>query len=124
MNKVCVDYHYVAEGHEAIHTALENWARWVRVKPSGWQTHPMFKEYRSHAWQWHRPEPKPVIDTLAAHDVEKAVAALPEKHRGAIRWCYVFRENPIQMARKLAVSREGLMCLISDGRAMLKNRCK
>ena len=38
MNKVCVDYHYVAEGHETIHTALENWARWVRVKPSGWQT--------------------------------------------------------------------------------------
>ena len=117
-----VDFHYVSDAHLAIDARLQEWARWVRVRPAGWQSHPMFKQYRSHAWQWHRPEYKTPVNTLEAHEMEKAVAKLPDKHRAAIRWSYVFSNNPIQMARRLAVSREGLLSLVVDGRSMLINR--
>ena len=117
-----VDFFYVSDAHQDIHERLELWARWVRVKPSGWQTHPMFKQYRSHAWQWHRPEVKAEINTLDAAMLEKAVGKLPEKNRDAIRWSYVFCNNPIQMARRLGVSKEGLLELVIAGRSMLKNR--
>lgn len=119
-----VDFHYVQDGHQAIHARLEDWARWVRVKPSGWHTHPMFKQYRSHAWQWERPVYQTPINTLEAHEMEKAVAKLPEKNRDAVRWSYVYCNNPIQMARRLGVSREGLLELVVNGRTMLKNRSK
>lgn len=117
-----VDFHYVSESHREIDLALTQWARWVRVKPSGWQTHPMFRQYRSHAWQWEAPIVQAAINTLEAHKTEKAVSALPEKHRDAVRWSYVFRNNPIQMARRLGVSKEGLLALVVDGRTMLINR--
>jgi DNA-directed RNA polymerase specialized sigma24 family protein len=117
-----VDFHYVSDAHQAIHERLELWARWVRVKPTGWQTHPMFKQYRSHSWQWHTPEIRTPVNTLEAHALEKAVSALPEKHRDAVRWSYVFQNNPLQMARRLGVSKEGLLALVVDGRAMLINR--
>jgi DNA-directed RNA polymerase specialized sigma24 family protein len=117
-----VDFHYVSPAHAAIDERLQLWARWVRVRPSGWQTHPMFKQYRSHAWQWERPEAKAPINTLDAVAMEKAVSQLPEKHRDAVRWSYVFQNNPIQMARRLAVSKDGLLALVVDGRSMLNNR--
>ena len=41
------------------------------------------------------------VDTLDAVLVEKAVYALPEKHREAVRWWYVYRRNPAAMARSL-----------------------
>jgi DNA-directed RNA polymerase specialized sigma24 family protein len=119
-----VDYHYVSDAHLEIDGKLQQWARWVRVRPGGWQTHPMFKEYRSHSWQWRRPEVRDPINSLEAHAMEKAVARLPDKHRDAIRWAYVMCNNPIQMARKLAVSKEGLMVLVVQGRTMLTNRCE
>lgn len=117
-----VDFHYVSEAHREIDADLTQWARWVRVKPSGWQTHPMFRQYRSHHWQWHMPEFQIPVNTLEAHEMEKAVARLPEKNRDAVRWHYVYRNNPIQMARRLAVSKEGLLRLVVDARQMLVNR--
>lgn len=117
-----VDFHWVQESHREIDRQLTQWARWVRVKPSGWQTHPMFRQYRSHAWQWETPVYQVPVNSLEAHLMEKAVAALPEKHRDAIRWSYCFRNNPIQMARRLGVSKEGLLALVVDGRSMLNNR--
>lgn len=117
-----VDFHYVSDAHLEIDAQLVQWARWVRVKPSGWQTHPMFKQYRSHHWQWHEPVYQPPMNTLEAHETEKAVSKLPDKHREAIRWHYVFQNNPIQMARRLAVTKQGLLDLVVDGRQMLVNR--
>jgi DNA-directed RNA polymerase specialized sigma24 family protein len=117
-----VDYFLVRDEHLAIHALLEQWARWVRVRPHGWQTAPMFRHYRSKAWQWERPEPKPTVNVLEAVEMEKAVSALPEKHRDAIRWQYVFSGSPIAMARHLAVSKAGLLDLIHAGRTMLRNR--
>jgi DNA-directed RNA polymerase specialized sigma24 family protein len=119
-----VDFHYVSENHYAIDRELQQWARWVKNRPAGWHTQPMFRQYRSHAWQWERPVHQDPINTLEAHAMEKAVGALPEKHRDAIRWSYVFKNNPHQMARQLAVTKERLLALVVSGRSMLNNRSK
>jgi DNA-directed RNA polymerase specialized sigma24 family protein len=117
-----VDYFLVRDEHMEIHGRLEAWARWVRVRPHGWQTAPMFRQYRSKAWQWERPNPKPTTNTLEAVAMEKAVSQLPEKHREAIRWAYVFAGSPIATARRLAVTKAGLLELIHAARTMLGNR--
>ena len=62
------------------------------------------------------------VNTLDAVLVEKAVYALPEKHREAVRWWYVYRRDPVAMARNLGVSKQGLADLVEAGRTMLKNR--
>jgi DNA-directed RNA polymerase specialized sigma24 family protein len=117
-----VDFHYVSDAHREIDQHLQEWARWVKVRPGGWQSAPMWRNYRSHAWQWHQPVIQTPVNTLRAHDTEKAVAKLPDKHRAAIRWSYIWRNNPIQAARGLGVSKEGLLQLVVDGRTMLINR--
>lgn len=116
-----VDYNYVHERHAAIHARLENWRRWVIVRPHGWQTAPMFRMYQSKARQWEAPVIQNPVDTLDAVLMEKAVSALPEKHRAAIRWSYVHAGNPVAMARSLAVSKQGLADLVNAGRTMLGN---
>ena len=117
-----VDYSHVKPEHEAVHERLSNWARWVRVRPQGWQTAPMFRLYQSKARQWEAPVIQNPVDTLDAVVVEKAVSALPEKHRAAVRWSYVHSGNPVAMARALAVSKQGLADLVDAGRSMLQNR--
>ena len=122
VQETTVDYNYVKPEHEAVHERLSNWARWVRVRPQGWQTAPMFRMYQSRARQWEAPVIQNPVDTLDAVVVEKAVSALPEKHRAAVRWSYVHAGNPVAMARALAVSKQGLADLVGDGRTMLQNR--
>lgn len=117
-----VDFHLVPDHHLGIHERLTAWARWVRVRPHGWQVAPMFRQYRSHAWQWHTPEVKASINIPEAVEMEKAVSQLPEKHREAVRWCYVFAGPPGACARRLGVSKQGLHDLIAAGRTMLVNR--
>ena len=117
-----VDYNHVHERHAAIHARLENWRRWVRVRPNGWQVAPMFRLYQSKSRQWEAPVIQSSVDTLDAVLMEKAVSALPEKHRAAIRWSYVHAGNPVAMARALAVSKQGLADLVDAGRTMLQNR--
>lgn len=117
-----VDFHIVADHHLAIHERLNQWARWVRVRPVGWQVSPMFRQYRSKSWQWERPEPREEINVPEALEIERAVSLLPEKHRTAIRWCYVLCGAPGTMARTLGVSKQGLCELIASGRKMLVNR--
>ena len=125
VQETTVDYNYVPERHQVIHERLENWRRWVIVRPHGWQTAPMFRMYQSKARQWEAPVIQNPVDTLDAVLMEKAVSALPEKHRAAIRWSYVHAGNPVAMARALAVSKQGLADLVDAGRTMLQNRlCK
>lgn len=117
-----VDFNHVADHHKAIHARLENWRRWVTVRPHGWQTAPMFRMYQSKARQWEAPVIQNPVDALDAVLVEKTVASLPEKQRDAIRWSYVHAGNPLAMARALAVSKQGLADLVDSGRTMLKNK--
>lgn len=117
-----VDYCHVHPEHEGIHTRLENWSRWVRVRPHGWQTHPMWKKALT-SKQWDAAPHIPIpVNTLDAVAVEKAVSDLPVKQREAVRWSYVYGRDPMGMARQLAVSKQGLADLVTDGRTMLKNR--
>ena len=117
-----VDFNHVPERHAAIHARLENWRRWVIVRPNCWQVAPMFRLYQSKSRQWEAPVIQNPVDTLDAVVLEKAVAALPEKHRAAVRWSYVHCGNPLAMARTLAVSKQGLADLVDAGRTMLQNR--
>jgi hypothetical protein len=117
-----IDYHLVADRHLAIHAELENWARWVRPRAQGWHVSPMFRQYRSHAWQWETPAVRVDPNMPRAVDMEKAVSGLPEKERFAIRWSYVFQGHPSAVARHLGVSKQGLCDLIATGRTMLINR--
>lgn len=117
-----VDYSRVQDQHKEIHARLENWRRWVTVRPHSWQTAPMFRMYQSKARQWEAPVIQNPVDALDAVLVEKAVGALPEKHRAAVRWSYVFAGNPVAMARNLGVSKQGLADLVDAGRTMLRNR--
>ena len=81
----------------------------------------MFRQYRSHAWQWHTPELKTPVNTLEACEVEKIVSQLPSANRTALRWCYVFPWTPINAVRReLAVTRDGLAELVRDGRSMVQ----
>jgi DNA-directed RNA polymerase specialized sigma24 family protein len=117
-----VDFFLIAPQHEAVDERLRAWAAWVRVRPHGWQVAPMFRQYRSNAWQWERPELKASVNIPDAVEMEKAVSQLPEKHREAIRFAYVWCGSPIRVCRALGVTKQGLLDLIHAGRAMLKNR--
>ena len=122
VTETVVDYNRIAAHHQAIHARLVNWERWVRVRPHGWVTHPMFRNFRA-SKQWEAsPHISTPVDTLDAALMEKAVYALPEKHREALRWWYVYRRDPVAMARNLGVSKQGLADLVEAGRTMLNNR--
>ena len=120
------DLFRIAPRHEAIDERLCEWSRWVRVRPQAWATQPMFRYAKSNSRQWEIDPVIPVtINSIAAHEVEKAVARLPEKNRTAIRWCYVFFHiHDARVRAELGVTQDGLANLINDGRDMLKNRLK
>jgi DNA-directed RNA polymerase specialized sigma24 family protein len=117
-----VDFCYVPQHHEAMHARLGNWARWVRVRPHGCQTHPMWRHsVTPRGWDID-PHISTALDTLDALLIERTVSQLPEKHRDALRWHYVRKADPAGMARRLGVSLAGLLELVCDGRAMVANR--
>lgn len=121
VQETVVDYNHVPDHHKAIHERLLNWARWVRPRAHGWHTHPMWKgALTSKQWDVSPHIPIP-LKPLEAVEMEKAVSALPEKQRDAIRWSYVHCKDPVAMAKRLAVSKQGLADLVEAGRTMLQN---
>ena len=117
------DFSRIPTRQDAIHLRLERWARWVRVAPKPWTRHPMWRNART-SRQWdadpHIPEP---MNTLEAHETERAVAFLPAAHRMAIRWAYVYPFiSNWKMQREMAVSALTLERLLVAGRDMLINR--
>jgi hypothetical protein len=123
MKRESHDFHTVRPEHFEIHERCLNWARYVRDGSRSGQCAPMFRHYRS-SEVWCADNKTPV-DSLDGHRVEKAVGQLPEKHRDAIRWHYVFFFiAPGRVQRHLAVTRSGLADLIHDGRSILNNRTK
>lgn len=117
-----IDFFAVPDHHLAIHTRLEAWSRWVKVRPHGWQIQPMFRNCRSNWRQWHQPILKDPVNIPEALEIERVVSLLPDKHRTALRWCYVTCSDPARMARHLGVSGQGLADLVSEARTMVKNR--
>ena len=115
-----VDFYEVRPGHEEIDDRLKNWARWCHGT-NGRTCQPMFRLYRA-AEHWGQHDTGSSVDTLDATAIQKAVSGLPDGHRKAVSWCYVIRSNPKKVAQSLAVSMEGLLLLIHDGRTILINR--
>jgi DNA-directed RNA polymerase specialized sigma24 family protein len=123
MRRDLIDFFIVPDHQLQMHGRLENWSRWVEFsRKQGGKQHPMWAKSMSNARQWHEPEIRDATDELDGLALEKGVAMLPEKHREAVRWCYVYRSGPLHMARKLGLTKEGLMLLVRDGRQMLINR--
>ena len=118
-----IDLNHVHPRHDAIDRRLNEWSRWVRVKPMGWTTAPMFRLYRAPK-QWESDlDIRIEINTLDAAEIERAVSFLPDKHRTAIRWAYVFSHiHDARIRAELGATQEGLARLIHDGRDMLVNR--
>ena len=123
-SKSYVNYNEVLPEHEAIHSRLENWRRWVGANGQKWTAHPMWKHLKELEAKEARArgEVSIPVNTLDGHLIEKAVSALPEKHRFALRWWYVFSGNPLRAAREIAVTKERLAEIVKEGRTMLKNR--
>ena len=117
-----VDFNYVPPHQEAMHDRLNNWARWVRVRGHGWQTHPMFRQAKTPKTLDVDAHISTALDTLDALLIERTVSRMPEKHKEALRWHYVRASDPLGMARKLAVSRAGLLELVIGGRTMVGDR--
>lgn len=114
-----IDFHFVPPHQKAMDERLINWARYVRDDQVV-ETQPMFRSYRStDVWVHEATVP---VDSLDGHRIEKAVSHLPEKHRAAIRWAYVFRGAPWRIRRQLGVTDLGLCDLIVTARQMLINR--
>ena len=121
-----IDIHHIPARHDEINRRLEEWAKWVRVRPIGWFTQPMFRMYQSKARQWDANPHIPVaINGLHALEIERAVSILPEKHKAAIRWAYVFSWVPVKkVQRELSLTPEELAETINYSRDMVKNRLK
>jgi hypothetical protein len=115
------DFFYVADAQLGIHARLQNWARYVLGRGTGWQS-PIWKLGKPNGRQWHQPEYRDPVNTLDGHAIEKAVGLLPHDHREALRWYYVHRSSPNRIRRVLGVTNDGLMRLVVDGRQMLVNR--
>lgn len=119
-----VDFGYVEPAHAEIDAWLINWGKWS-MNRAGSGVSPMFRMYRStDANQVYGRETQNPVDAVAAQAAQKAVSRLPVKHRLAISWCYIRRNNPRKAAQSLGESLQGLCGLIRDGRQMLVNRAK
>lgn len=123
MPAMYVDFNTVDPKHHAIDERARNWAAWC-VTNSRSSVQPCFRLYRSDEhWDHSQDQQRPLpIDPIDAQKIEKAVSKLPDKHRTAIRWCYIIRSQPIRMCKLLGVSRRGLADLIWESRVMLLNR--
>ena len=123
--KQSADFSRIPARHDAINIRLEHWGQWVTVKPRGWGIQPMFRQYRSHAWQWERPEIKARINTIEASETERAVSTLPEQHRTVIRWLYVWPWVPVNAVRRdLGLTRVELASMAVDARDMVIDRLR
>jgi DNA-directed RNA polymerase specialized sigma24 family protein len=80
----------------------------------------MFRHYRARNAE-SAPSASAEVDGLDAVAVQKVMKDIPQRHRIAVQWCYVQRNNPLKACQSLGVSKHGLMELIITGRQMLIN---
>lgn len=115
----------VAEEHIEIHARLVNWASWSRDRIR--QGHCMSMEWRYLAPRvkekddLHASSPPDVLDAQALHSV---VCHLPLKHRLALHLWYIHRAPANFIRRKLGLTRDGVVQIVRDARAMTKNRAR
>jgi DNA-directed RNA polymerase specialized sigma24 family protein len=121
MKRVYIDFDRIDKEHWTADNALKMWARWLKSQPKSLQCQPMFKYYRPDSG-YSEPTPHQGFNHGAAFEIERAVSALPCKHRDALRWNYVHKGAVKAICQALGVTNEGLYTLVNDGRNMLRNR--
>jgi DNA-directed RNA polymerase specialized sigma24 family protein len=114
-----VDFFQVPTHQQGMHKRLENWAR-AQFSGGGSSASPMFRLYRTPD-HWQR-QPGIPVDHHDAAKIAKGVADLPEKHRHALQWNYVYGGSPMKARKEIGCTMEGLMSYINDGRQILMNR--
>lgn len=119
MKRDYIDFNRIDDLHHQVHEDLMNWKGWVQVREPVY-TNPMFRQYRSHSWQWHTPEFRRTCDILHAQKVEKMVCSLPELHRIVLQWWYVYPAPPWKIRKHLGVTEEKLYQLLYEARSMIK----
>lgn len=121
MKHTYIDFHIVEPRHNYIHAMCCNWTRWVKVrKETGWHMHPMWRNAKSGAWQWHTPEYRETCDIIEAMRVEEAVRKLPHAHRLVLRWAYVFGGDPKGFARKMGMTTQRMYNILCESRTKLE----
>lgn len=122
MKRDLPDFFLVAPHHIKMHDRLSNWGKWSH-SPAWSRTQPMFRLYVSDE-HWQGQEARTPVDGLDATKIQKGVSQLPEGHRKALAWSYIFKTNPRSFIKKsgLGVNVEGLAALVTDARTMLINR--
>ena len=87
-----IDFHAVAERHEAIHARLQNWARSIH----GWplpKTAPGFDSYQSPPGVRRDTDVHVPVKKAEAQETGQWVVALPEPQRKAVQWSYVVKSS-------------------------------
>lgn len=119
------DFSKIPTRHAEINLRCERWGRWITKTEKAWRVHPMFAQYRSHAWQWEMPEIHVPGTPGENMEIEKLVSELPSKHRTAVRWAYAFPWVPVSAVRQyLGVTRSGLAEMLDAARDMLLNKMR
>ena len=121
MSKATIDFQKIEPHHQQVDIRLRNWAAWVQPRTTYGAVSPMFRLYRSKAWQWHAPQYRETCDPLDARQVEGVMRHLPFAHREALIWAYIVRCTPAIACRHLATNYGGLHQLVRDGRQMVVN---
>ena len=114
-----IDFHVVAERHQAIHGRLKNWGSWCHSR-GGSTSQPMFRWCKP-SQQWEATELRVPVDALAALLIERNMRWLPELNRTALAWCYVSRTTPRAICRKIGLAERQLWEHLEAGRTMIQN---
>lgn len=118
-----IDFHAVPAHQREIDGRLRNWGIWCNSRQAA-SSSPMFR-LASAPIAVRRDANARAGNTLDRTDairMAQAVTALPEKHAGALNWCYVKPVSPRKACEAIGVSMEGLAALLDEGRQMLVNR--
>ena len=117
-----VDFSLVPHHQREIDARLANWAKWSYGR-AGATASPMFRLYRSSdAAQQYGAQTAEKVDAIDAQRMQKAITALPAKHRQALSWAYIKRTNPRKAAASLGLTMQELADMVTDARQMLINR--
>ena len=99
---------------------LSNWGNWARPRP--YYGHCFSIESRYNSPQvWYPEQPRVVVDTLSALEVERTMRHVPELHRLALKLVYVERLPSRAARRAVRVTHNLFDQFMADARRMVVN---
>ena len=116
-----VDFSRPPADCECVEDRLINWARWCMPGRAGASVHPMWRQFRP-AQHWEAQAAAVPVDAVDAQACERTIYLGCEmRARFALRWCYVYRGSPRNMASRLETDLAGLLDLVNAGRRTVAN---